>query len=101
MMSYGGINIFPAEIERVLDAHPAVRESAAFPVAAGELGQLPMAAVELTGRRPSSPPSSSPGRASGWARALRAGSPCSTRCRASGRQGREARTRELDPFAPS
>jgi len=50
MMSYGGINIFPAEIERVLDAHPAVRESAAFPVAAGELGQLPMAAVELNGK---------------------------------------------------
>jgi acyl-CoA synthetase (AMP-forming)/AMP-acid ligase II len=49
MMSYGGINIFPAEIERVLDAHPAVRESAAFPVDAGALGQLPMAAVTLNG----------------------------------------------------
>jgi acyl-coenzyme A synthetase/AMP-(fatty) acid ligase len=47
MMSLNGINIFPAEIERVLDAHPAVKESAAFPVSSALLGDIPAAAVEL------------------------------------------------------
>lgn len=47
MMSLNGINIFPAEIERVLDAHPAVKESAAFPVRSALFGDIPLAAVEL------------------------------------------------------
>jgi acyl-coenzyme A synthetase/AMP-(fatty) acid ligase len=47
MMSLGGIKIFPAEIERVLDAHPAIRTSAAFPVRSPVYGEIPIAAVEL------------------------------------------------------
>lgn len=47
MMSLGGFNIFPAEIERVLDEHPAVRESAAFPLRSPVFGEIPVAAVEL------------------------------------------------------
>lgn len=47
MMSLGGFNIFPAEIERVLDTHPAVRASAAFPVRSPMFGEIPVAAVEL------------------------------------------------------
>ena len=47
MMSLNGINIFPSEIEGALDLHPAVRASAAFPIASARLGQIPAAAVEL------------------------------------------------------
>jgi long-chain acyl-CoA synthetase len=47
MMSLNGINVFPSEIERVLESHPAVRGSAAFPIASARLGQIPAAAVEL------------------------------------------------------
>jgi acyl-coenzyme A synthetase/AMP-(fatty) acid ligase len=47
MMILNSINIFPAEIERVLEAHPAVGAAAAFPVASPSHGQIPAAAVEL------------------------------------------------------
>jgi acyl-CoA synthetase (AMP-forming)/AMP-acid ligase II len=45
MMVMNSINIFPAEIERVAAAFPAVAECAAFPVAAPRYGQLPVLAV--------------------------------------------------------
>jgi len=47
MMILNGINIFPVEIERVLETHPAVAAAAAFPLASPVHGQIPMAAVEL------------------------------------------------------
>lgn len=47
MMSLAGIKIFPAEIERVLDTHPAVRAAAAFPARSPLFGEIPFAAVEL------------------------------------------------------
>jgi len=47
MMSLNGINIFPAEIERVLEAHPAVRTAAAFAIRSAIHGDIPAAAVEL------------------------------------------------------
>jgi acyl-coenzyme A synthetase/AMP-(fatty) acid ligase len=47
MMNLNGIKIFPAEIERVLEEHPAVRAAAAFPKASSTHGDIPVAAVEL------------------------------------------------------
>ena len=47
MMIMNGINIFPAEIERTLEAHPAVGAAAAFPLPSAVHGQIPAAAVEL------------------------------------------------------
>ena len=44
----GGVNIYPAEIERVLNAHPHVAECAAFGVADERWGELPVAAVVTT-----------------------------------------------------
>ncbi len=41
----GGVNIYPAEIERILAEHPHVTESAAFGVADERWGELPVAAV--------------------------------------------------------
>ena len=49
MMIMNGINIFPAEIERTLEAHPAVEAAAAFPLPSAVHGQIPVAAVELRG----------------------------------------------------
>lgn len=47
MMILNGINVFPAEIERVLERHPAVLTSAALPLPSHVHGQIPVAAVEL------------------------------------------------------
>ncbi len=47
MMIYDGINIFPAEIERVLLDHAAVVEAAAFPISSERHGNLPAAAVTV------------------------------------------------------
>jgi acyl-CoA synthetase (AMP-forming)/AMP-acid ligase II len=41
----GGVNIYPAEIERVLAEHPSVEECAAFGIADERWGELPVAAV--------------------------------------------------------
>lgn len=46
MMILDSINIFPAEIERVLESHPAVAAAVAFPVPSRAHGQIPVAAVE-------------------------------------------------------
>lgn len=43
----GGVSIYPAEIERVLEEHPAVRGAVAFGVADAELGQAVEAAVDI------------------------------------------------------
>jgi acyl-coenzyme A synthetase/AMP-(fatty) acid ligase len=45
MMIYDGVNIYPAEIERVLSAHPAVLEVAAFSSKHEEFQEVPVAAV--------------------------------------------------------
>lgn len=47
MINLNGINIFPSEIERVLEQHPDVRVAAALPLSSGIHGQIPVAAVEL------------------------------------------------------
>lgn len=47
VMILNGIKIAPAEIERVLERHPAVKAVAAFPLPSPVHGELPVAAVEL------------------------------------------------------
>ena len=47
MMKLANINVFPAEIERVLEEHPAVASAAAFPIPSAVHGDIPAAAVEL------------------------------------------------------
>lgn len=47
MINLNGINIFPAEIEQVLEQHPEVAAAAALPIASGIHGQIPVAVVEL------------------------------------------------------
>lgn len=47
MMIYNGINIYPREIELVLESHPAVIEAAAFPIPSPINHHLPVAAVAL------------------------------------------------------
>jgi len=47
MIVLNGLNIFPAEIERVLERHPAVAEAAALPLPSRVHGQIPVAAVVL------------------------------------------------------
>jgi acyl-CoA synthetase (AMP-forming)/AMP-acid ligase II len=47
MMNLNGIKIFPAEIERVLEEHPAVKTAAAFARSSAAHGDIPVAAVEL------------------------------------------------------
>lgn len=43
----GGVNIYPAEVERVLSAHPAVADVAVFGLPDPEWGETVMAVVEL------------------------------------------------------
>ena len=47
MMILNGINIFPPEIEAMLESHPAVAHAAALPVPSAAHGEIPVAAVEL------------------------------------------------------
>ena len=47
MIISGGVNIYPAEIEGVLAAHPAVHDVAVFGVPDDEYGEAVMAAVQL------------------------------------------------------
>ena len=47
MIISGGVNIYPAEIEGVLQAHPAVRDAAVFGIPNDEFGEEVKAAVEL------------------------------------------------------
>jgi acyl-CoA synthetase (AMP-forming)/AMP-acid ligase II len=47
MMILNSIKIFPAEIERVLEEHPAVKAAAAFARPSRAHGDIPVAAVEL------------------------------------------------------
>lgn len=47
MMIFNGVNIFPAEIERVLATHPAVSDAVCFPVAHPVHQDIPAAVVSL------------------------------------------------------
>ena len=47
MIILNGMNIYPAEIERVLEQHPAVAEAAAFAWQSRTHGQIPVVAVQL------------------------------------------------------
>jgi long-chain acyl-CoA synthetase len=54
MIISGGVNIYPAEIEQVLQEHPAVGDVAVFGIPDEEWGESIKAAVELVqGREPS------------------------------------------------
>ena len=55
----GGVNVYPLEVEQVIDAHPGVDEVAVFGVDDDDWGQRVFAAVVGDARR---------GRARGWAR---------------------------------
>jgi long-chain acyl-CoA synthetase len=48
MFNCGGENIYPAEVEAVLEKHPAVRQSAVTPVPHGVKGEAPVAFVAPT-----------------------------------------------------
>jgi acyl-coenzyme A synthetase/AMP-(fatty) acid ligase len=47
MMILNGINIYPAEIERVLESFPQVMEAACIPLKSPTHGEIPVAAVIL------------------------------------------------------
>jgi acyl-coenzyme A synthetase/AMP-(fatty) acid ligase len=47
LMIYNGINIYPREIETILEAHPAIAEVAALPLTYEFSGQIPIAVVSL------------------------------------------------------
>lgn len=47
MINLNGINIFPADIEHVLERHPDVQAAAALPLKSVVHGQIPVAAVEI------------------------------------------------------
>ncbi len=47
MMIYSGVNIYPREIEQILDSHPQVIESAAFPLPINGHEGIPFAAVRV------------------------------------------------------
>ena len=47
LMIYNGMNIYPREIETVLEAHPAVAEVAALPFTVSSNGDIPVAFVSL------------------------------------------------------
>ncbi len=47
MMIYRGANIYPREIETILEAHPNVIEAAAFPLTTKEHEQIPVATVSI------------------------------------------------------
>jgi len=46
----GGFKIWPAEVQRVLEAHPSVREASVFGIDDPRLGQVPIAVVERSWR---------------------------------------------------
>ncbi|NVI93228.1 AMP-binding protein [Actinomadura sp. BRA 177] len=50
MIISGGVNIYPAEIEAVLTAHPAVADAAVFGVPSDEWGESVHAAIVVTGQ---------------------------------------------------
>ena len=52
----GGVNIYPAQVERVINAHPQVAEAAVFGLADERWGEAPAAAVRLHPGRPGPPP---------------------------------------------
>jgi len=55
MMILNGLNIFPAELERALERHPAVKIAAALAIPSRVHGQIPVAAVELVSEGAVSP----------------------------------------------
>ncbi|MEU7811705.1 AMP-binding protein [Pseudonocardia sp. NPDC049154] len=61
MIITGGANVFPAEVEGVLDGHPGVRTSVAFGLSDPDLGQRVHAVVELAD------PAVTPAELLGWA----------------------------------
>jgi len=47
VMNMNGLKVAPAQIERALERHPAVKTAVAFPLSSPIHGQVPVAAVEL------------------------------------------------------
>ena len=52
MMILNGINIFPAEVERVLESMPGVRHAACFALKSDVHGEIPVAVVEVGAEGP-------------------------------------------------
>ncbi|MDN6490509.1 MAG: hypothetical protein L0K41_08925, partial [Yaniella sp.] len=52
MIISGGYNVYPKEIEQLLDEHPTVKESAVIGVAHADLGEAVVAVVERHRRQP-------------------------------------------------
>ncbi|WP_047309411.1 class I adenylate-forming enzyme family protein [Rhodopseudomonas palustris] len=48
MFVCGGENIYPGDVEKMLETHPAVRQAAVVPLADEERGQMPVAFLVLT-----------------------------------------------------
>jgi acyl-CoA synthetase (AMP-forming)/AMP-acid ligase II len=55
MIITGGVNVYPFDIEKVIAAHPAVREAAVFGVADEKWGEAPVASVTLKAGAGTSP----------------------------------------------
>lgn len=55
MIITGGVNVYPFDIEKVIAAHPAVREAAVFGVADEKWGEVPVASVTLKAGAGASP----------------------------------------------
>ena len=51
MITMNGLNIFPKEIEAVLESHPDVAFAAAFPIPSRIHGDIPVAVIELRSSR--------------------------------------------------
>ena len=58
MIIVGGENVFPREIESVLDQHPAVEESAVVGIADKNRGEVPLEGSNRTSQQIESSPAS-------------------------------------------
>ncbi|MWK39247.1 AMP-binding protein [Actinomadura sp. J1-007] len=77
MIVTGGENVYPAEVESVLAAHPGVREAAVFGVPDERWGETVHAAVVRAGESPDAGPLDAPS-LTAWARERLAGFKCPT-----------------------
>ena len=94
----GGENVYPAEVERALEAMPGIRAAGVFGIASDEWGQEVAAALVASAAPPARLRARAPHR--GAARAAQAATPLLLRARASAHRGRQARPQSRSPRAP-